>query len=90
MNSYANEKEAILRRLRRVEGQVKGIQKMIEEDRYCSDILIQIAAVRSAINKAGGIVLEDHLKGCVKNSLYKDNKDEVIDELIETMLKFNK
>lgn len=91
MSSYENEKEAILKRLKRVEGQVKGIQKMIKEDRYCSDILIQIAAVRSAINKVGGIVLENHLKGCVKNSLYDDdNNEEVIDELIEIMLKFMK
>ncbi|WP_432666059.1 metal-sensitive transcriptional regulator [Wukongibacter baidiensis] len=90
MSSYANEKKDILRRLKRIEGQVKGIQKMIEDERYCSDILIQIAAIRSAINKVGGIVLKDHLKGCVKNSLYQDNKDDVIDELIDTLLQFSK
>lgn len=90
MNSYEKDKEALLKRLKRIEGQVKGIQKMIEEDRYCNDILIQIAAVRSAINKVGGLVLENHLKGCIKNSLTRENGDEVIDELIATMIKFIK
>lgn len=90
MNSYSDEKEVLLKRLRRIEGQVKGIQKMIEEERYCNDILIQIAAIRSAINKVGGIVLENHLKGCVKHNLINDDSDEVIDELIDTMVKFIK
>ncbi|MDK2918424.1 MAG: CsoR family transcriptional regulator, copper-sensing transcriptional repressor [Candidatus Petromonas sp.] len=90
MGSYTDEKEAILKRLKRIEGQVKGIYKMVNEDRYCNDILIQIAAVRSAINKVGGIVLENHLKGCIKNSLHNNDEDEVIDELINTMLKFMK
>ncbi len=90
MNSYSEDKEALLKRLRRIEGQVKGIHKMIENERYCNDILIQIAAVRSAINKVGGIVLENHLKGCVKNSLLHEESDSTIDELIDTMVKFIK
>lgn len=90
MNSYGNEKDALLKRLKRIEGQVKGIQKMIEDDRYCNDILVQIAAVRSAINKVGGLVLENHLKGCIKTSLSNNPEDEVIDELINTMVKFIK
>jgi len=89
MNSYSQDKEMLLKRLRRIEGQVKGIQKMIENDRYCTDILIQIAAVRSAINKVGGIVLENHLKGCVRNNLKNDN-EEIVDELIDIMIKFLK
>ena len=90
MNSYSNEKDSLLKRLKRIEGQVKGIQKMIEDDRYCNDILIQIAAVRSAMNKVGGLILENHLKGCVKKSLEEQPSDEVIDELIKTMIKFIK
>ncbi|RKD28012.1 DNA-binding transcriptional regulator, FrmR family [Caminicella sporogenes DSM 14501] len=91
MNSYEKDKEVLLKRLKRIEGQVKGIQKMIEENRYCNDILIQIAAVRSAINKVGGLILENHLKGCVKSALAEsDNGEEVIDELINTMVKFIK
>jgi DNA-binding FrmR family transcriptional regulator len=80
----------LLRRLKKIEGQVKGIQKMIEDDRYCNDILIQIAAVRSAVNKVGGLILENHLKGCIKTSLANNPEEEVIDELINTMIKFIK
>ncbi len=89
MESYSKDKEAVLKRLKRIEGQVKGIYKMVDEDRYCNDILIQIAAVRSAINKVGGIVLENHLKGCVKEAI-DNNQNDVIDELMDTMLKFIK
>ncbi len=88
------DKDAIIKRLRRIEGQVKGIQKMINEEKYCVDILIQIAAIRSAIDKVGGIMLENHVKGCVKNTIDNSNdiqeKDRVIDELVNTMLKFMK
>jgi DNA-binding FrmR family transcriptional regulator len=88
------DKDAIVKRLRRIEGQVKGIQKMIDEEKYCVDILIQIAAIRSAIDKVGGIVLENHVKGCVKNTMDNsddiEEKDRVIDELVNTMLKFMK
>ncbi|MEF9991016.1 MAG: metal-sensitive transcriptional regulator, partial [Peptostreptococcaceae bacterium] len=56
--SNNNDKEALQRRLKRIEGQVKGIQKMLEDERYCVDILIQISAIRSAINKVGTIILE--------------------------------
>ncbi len=87
------DKDAIIKRLRRIEGQVKGIQKMVNEEKYCVDILIQIAAIRSAIDKVGGIILENHVKGCVKNTIEhseQEEKEKVIDELVETMLKFMK
>ncbi|MEJ8554885.1 metal-sensitive transcriptional regulator [Tepidibacter sp. Z1-5] len=88
------DKDAIIKRLRRIEGQVKGIQKMINEEKYCVDILIQIAAIRSAIDKVGGIMLENHVKGCVKKTIDNSDdigeKDRVIDELVNTMLKFMK
>lgn len=92
-NKAKMDKEAIIKRLRRIEGQVKGIQKMVNEEKYCVDILIQIAAVRSAIDKVGGIILENHVKGCVKKTIdnsSEEEKDKVIDELIKTMLKFMK
>lgn len=91
--SKKNDKEALIKRLRRIEGQVKGIQKMIENDKYCVDILIQIAAIRSAIDKVGGIMLKNHVNTCVKSSLENEcetKKDEIIEELINTMLKFMK
>jgi DNA-binding FrmR family transcriptional regulator len=85
-------KESITKRLNRIEGQVKGIQKMVEEDRYCVDVLVQIAAIRSAIDKVGSIILENHVRGCVANSI-KDNQEQtdvMVDELMDTILKFMK
>lgn len=82
--------EAIIRRLRRIEGQVKGIQKMVEEEKYCGDILMQVAAVRSAMNSVGGLILEDHMKGCLKQYLDGQANDEVLDTLVDTMIKYTK
>ncbi|GAA0710849.1 metal-sensitive transcriptional regulator [Paraclostridium ghonii] len=89
----SNDKEAIIKRLNRIEGQVKGIQKMVEDERYCVDILVQISAIRSAINRVGNIILENHIKGCVSNSIKEGNtqqSDELISELMETINKFTK
>ncbi|MBW4828593.1 MAG: metal-sensitive transcriptional regulator [Clostridiaceae bacterium] len=83
------ERVAIINRLRRIEGQVKGIQKMVCEEKVCGDILIQIAAVRSALNKVGGMILEDHMKDCIKTSL-ENGEDDAIDGLIDTILKYTK
>ena len=88
-----NDKEAIIKRLNRIEGQVKGIQKMVEDERYCVDILVQISAIRSAINKVGNIILENHIKGCVSNSIIEGDKqesEELISELMEIINKFIK
>ena len=88
-----NDKAALNRRLKRIEGQVKGIQKMIEDDRYCVDILVQISAIRSAIDNVGTIILENHIKGCVSNDLkYGDEEqsEAAIKELMATIKKFTK
>ncbi len=86
----ANDKDALIKRLKRIEGQVKGIQKMVEDDRYCVDILTQISAIRSAINKVGTIILENHMKGCVSESIKEGNSEEMINELMKTIDKFIK
>lgn len=83
-------KKDIITRLKRIEGQVKGVQKMIEDDKYCVDILTQIAAIRAAINKVGGIILENHSKTCMQNALSGKDKEEVLEELIDTVQKFLK
>lgn len=83
-------KEDILKRLRRIEGQVKGIQKMIEEDKSCDDILIQVAAVRSAINKAGSLILEKHSMSCIENAVSAEDRKQAIGELVKTMQSFTK
>lgn len=88
-----NDKEAIIKRLNRIEGQVKGIQKMVEDERYCVDILVQISAIRSAINRVGNIILENHIKGCVSTSIKEgetQESEELISELMETINKFTK
>ena len=84
------DKDMLIKRLNRIEGQVKGIQKMVDEERYCIDILTQISAIRSAINKVGSIILENHIKGCVVNSIKEDNREESIEELMKTIDKFIK
>ena len=88
-----NDKAALNRRLKRIEGQVKGIQKMIEDETYCVDILVQISAIRSAIDNVGTIILENHIKGCVSNDLkYGDEEqsEAAIKELMYTIKKFTK
>jgi len=84
------DKTAVVKRLRRVEGQIKGIQKMVEEDKYCGDILIQIAAARSALNSAGGLILENYMKTCMKDYSSGLAEDEELDKLVEVMLKYTK
>lgn len=80
----------IKKRLNRIEGQIRGIQRMIDSDEGCNDILIQIAAVRAAINKVGGMILENYTKNCIKTAVDRDSDDKSVNDLIETMLKFIK
>lgn len=88
--SYDIDKRRLLNRLKRVEGQVKGLQRMVEEEKYCVDILTQIAAARAALNKIGLIVFEDHIRGCVVEAMNADTSDEKISELIDIAFKFLK
>lgn len=90
MKSQKYDKDSVINRLRRIEGQVKGIQKMVDNDKCCGDILIQIAAARAALNKVGGIILEDHMKDCLKDSLKEDADESVLDELVQVIVKYTK
>lgn len=80
----------IIKRLRKIEGQVKGIQNMVDDGKYCGDILIQISAARAALNKVGGIILESHLKDCISKNINQENYDEVLEKLVDTMIKYTK
>ncbi len=62
---YTESKEALLKRLRRIEGQVRGVEKMVEEDRYCIDVVTQITAIQAALDKVGLGLLTDHAEHCV-------------------------
>ncbi|MCD5325202.1 MULTISPECIES: metal-sensing transcriptional repressor [Pontibacillus] len=84
------EKQKVLNRLKRIEGQVRGIQKMIEEDRYCVDVLVQISAINAALKKVGFSLMERHTNHCVADAIHKGNGDEAIQELIKVMEQFSK
>ena len=75
-------KKDLISRLNRIEGQIRGIAKMIEDDRYCGDILIQLSAVNSSIKSLSHKMLEKHMKSCVKNNIENGN-DEALDEVLE-------
>lgn len=82
-------KKQLTNRLNRIEGQIRGIKKMIKEDRYCNDVLIQLSAVESSVKSLSNQVLENHLLTCISNEIEKGNL-EVIDELISLFKRFNK
>ena len=77
-------KENLLKRLNRIEGQVRGIKGMIEKDIYCDDVLQQISAAQSAIDSVSKLVLENHIRTCVVTKIKKNDK-EIIDELLKTI-----
>lgn len=83
-------KKDIQTRLRKIEGQIKGIEKMIESDVCCKDVLIQVAAVRAAMNKVGGIVLENYAKTCITCDDNNKSQEEKIEELVSTLNMFLK
>lgn len=87
--SYSADKAKILARLRRMEGQVRGVQRMIEDDKYCVDVLTQISSIVAAARSVGLLVLEDHIRGCVVNAGEKD--DEVLlTELTDAIERFTR
>lgn len=83
------ERKKLIHRLNRIEGQIRGIRKMVEKDEYCADILIQSAAVNAAVNAFNKELLASHIRGCVARDI-RDGKDEVIDELVATLQKLMK
>lgn len=79
-------KTNLTHRLNRIEGQIRGIKGMVERDVYCDDIITQLSATQSALNSVAKVLLDGHLKGCVKNRL-AEGDDEVLDELLLTITK---
>ncbi|QDR81530.1 metal-sensitive transcriptional regulator [Sporomusa termitida] len=84
------EKIDIKKRLRRISGQINGIEKMIDESRYCVEVLQQIMAARAALNQVALIMIESHTKSCVVNAIREDRTEEAIDELMGVLSKFTK
>lgn len=85
---YADDKPQLLNRLRRVEGQVRGIQRMVEEDRWCPEILQQIAAVRSALDRVALGVTEGHVQHCMARSDDPAARDAMTAELMQALGRF--
>lgn len=75
-SGYGEDKAELLGRLRRIEGQARGIQQMIEDDRYCLDVVQQIQALTSAAREVALLVMEDHLRECIAGALKEDNPTE--------------
>lgn len=86
-DSYAADKAKILARLRRIEGQVRGVQRMVEDDKYCLDILTQLSAIIASARATGLVVLEDHIRGCVVNG-DPDEREATLDELNAAIARF--
>lgn len=84
------DKKKLLQRLKRVEGQIRGIQRMIEEDQYCVDILIQVTAARAALDKVGLGLLEGHARGCLVQAIHEEHSDDAIAELMNILTRFVK
>src|SRR5690242_17535931 len=82
-------KDRNLKRLRRIEGQVRGLQKMVEEDRYCADVLTQISSVHEALRSVGRELMRNHLRHCAASAIRagSDEAEQMYDELVELMYK---
>jgi len=83
------EEKALLVRLKKIEGQIRGVEKMVQEDRYCPDILIQVSAITSALNSFNKTLLACHIKSCVASDI-REGKDGTIDELCGILQKLMK
>jgi DNA-binding FrmR family transcriptional regulator len=88
MYGYAMNKKDLLGRLRRVEGQVRGLQHMVEEDKYCIDILTQLNSAGAALKAVGVGLLDEHVRHCVRDSLEKGEGDEKVEELVSAVARF--
>ena len=87
----ARDKEKLRNRLRRIEGQVRGLQRLVDEEAYCVDVLTQVASVVSALEKVGTIVLKDHVQHCVRESIESGDRrkaDEKVEELTAAVERF--
>jgi DNA-binding FrmR family transcriptional regulator len=84
-HSYSRDQATLIRRLRRIEGQVRGIERMIERREYCIDILQQTAALRAAVDSVALLILEDHVQGCVRTAAEQGDADRYIEEVLDVV-----
>jgi len=82
---YSKDKDVLLQRMRKIEGQARGIQRMIEADRYCPDIIQQLTALSHAADEVSLLLLQDHVEGCVADAIREQQGEQMIRELIEVV-----
>ena len=85
MPGYTMQKEQLQTRLRRIEGQVRGVARMIDEDKYCVDVVTQVAAIQAALDKVSLGLLDGHIRGCVREEIQAGGGDAKVDELLQVM-----
>ena len=90
MASYGKDKQKIKARLSRIEGQIRGVQRMVDNDKYCVDILTQVSSIIAASHRVGQIILKDHIKGCVKDAVASKNGDKSVEEVMQVIERFIK
>ncbi|MEX2274481.1 MAG: metal-sensitive transcriptional regulator [Actinomycetota bacterium] len=88
MYGYVMNKKALQDRLKRIEGQVRGLQRMVEEDQYCIDVLTQVNSVTAALRGVGMGLLDDHVRHCVRESIEQGHGDEKVEELMSAVARF--
>jgi DNA-binding FrmR family transcriptional regulator len=82
---YTMHKQQLQTRLRRIEGQVRGVARMIEQDKYCVDVVTQVAAIQAALDKVSLGLLDGHIRGCVREEIQSGGGDAKVDELLQVM-----
>ncbi|MEE2728802.1 MAG: metal-sensitive transcriptional regulator [Candidatus Latescibacterota bacterium] len=87
---YQPDKAQLQKRLRRIGGQVQGITRMIEQDRYCVDILVQLSAARAALDRVALRLLESHTKGCVRQAIEEGEGEQAVEELVDVIGRFTR
>jgi len=90
MQGYTRDKEEVRRRLRRIAGQVRGLERMVDEDRYCIDVLTQVSAVKAALESVALLLLEDHVDHCVADAIQSGHGSEKVLELTTAIERFVK
>ena len=85
MPGYTMQKQQLQTRLRRIEGQVRGVARMIDQDKYCVDVVTQVAAIQAALDKVSLGLLDGHIRGCVREEIQAGGGDAKVDELLQVM-----
>jgi DNA-binding FrmR family transcriptional regulator len=88
--SYEEDKQKLLNRLKRIEGQTRGIQRMVQEDKYCVDIMTQISSIQAALEQVSLTLMEDHMRHCVAEAIQQGNGDEKITEVVNVLKRYAK